>query len=96
MIELFGPEFLSDLDLANYQKLDGESKDEAKSLLRQMVGDMIEDFWYFTVSLARSLQQGENRLTATDAYWLGVLDEITGTSFHGMRAVVEKDPGVSS
>jgi len=86
-----GPEFLNDQDLTEFKRLNAESKEDAKAFLVPRVLEAMEDFWYFTVSLARNLQQGENRLSSTDAYWLGVLDEITGTSLQGMRAISEKE-----
>ena len=34
--------------------------------------------WFFFVSLCKFLQQGENYLTADEAYHLGLIDEIIG------------------
>jgi hypothetical protein len=32
----------------------------------------------FFVAVCHALQEGENELTATDAYWLGLVDEVVG------------------
>ena len=32
----------------------------------------------FFIALCHALQEGENELTATDAYWLGLVDEVIG------------------
>jgi hypothetical protein len=51
----------------------------------------IQDFWYFTLVLAELFLQGENRLTAIDAYWLGAIDEIQGDEEHyGLRSLIER------
>ncbi len=50
--------------------------------------------WHFLVSVCRALQQGENRLSAHDAYWLGVVDEVPGSNLHCIREVLEKQNDV--
>jgi len=35
-------------------------------------------FWSFFVALCHALQEGENELTPTDAFWLGLIDEVIG------------------
>jgi hypothetical protein len=37
-----------------------------------------QPLWSFFVALCHALQEGENELTATDAFWLGLIDEIVG------------------
>jgi len=34
--------------------------------------------WLFFVALCHALQEGENDLTALDAFWLGLIDEVVG------------------
>jgi hypothetical protein len=34
--------------------------------------------WSFLVALCHALQEGENELSALDAFWLGLLDEVLG------------------
>jgi hypothetical protein len=54
------------------------------------------EFWYFTVVLARFLQRGENPLEESEAYWLGICDEVVGTPLIGMRAVAEENLGAET
>jgi ATP-dependent protease ClpP protease subunit len=44
----------------------------------EKVGPELQPVWTFFVALCHSLQQGENELTAQDAYWLGLIDEVIG------------------
>jgi hypothetical protein len=34
--------------------------------------------------------EGENRLTPTDAYYIGIVDEVMGTKMTGRRTIVEQ------
>ena len=50
--------------------------------------------WFFCVSLCQALQEGENELTAVEAYWLGLVDEVLGESqLASMRLLVEAPAG---
>ncbi|MGD0650557.1 MAG: ATP-dependent Clp protease proteolytic subunit [Verrucomicrobiia bacterium] len=88
---LYGPDFLNDADLAAYEKLQNESKEKALGFLGEKTASILEQFWYFTVSASRCFMEGENRLSATDAYWLGAIDEVVGTSYYGVRKLIEKE-----
>lgn len=57
------------------------------------VGPPLEPMWSFFVALCHSVQQGENELTASDAYWLGLIDEVFGDEDSpGVRTVIENVP----
>ena len=91
LVNLWGPEFLTEKSLKTYNKLESESKPKAFKFLAAEVAVAVQDFWYLTLSLARSLLYGENSLPAWDAYWIGVIDEISGDSdCFGLRAMMEK------
>ncbi|MBI4906851.1 MAG: hypothetical protein HY820_24700 [Acidobacteria bacterium] len=48
--------------------------------------------WQFFIALCHSLQEGENPLSATDAYWLGLVDEVIGMpSLPNIRMLVEQE-----
>ena len=54
----------------------------------------LQPLWFFCVSLCQALQEGENELTAEEAYWLGLLDEVIGAGhIPNMRVLVESQPG---
>jgi ATP-dependent protease ClpP protease subunit len=46
----------------------------------EMVQPVLQPVWSFFVALCHALQEGENELTARDAYWLGLVDEVMGDS----------------
>jgi hypothetical protein len=45
-----------------------------------------------TRRVCKLLQQSENTLTATDAYWLGTVDEVLGSRLPCARELVENAP----
>ena|ERR1700693_684851 len=66
------------------------SSDEAKEIdsiadekertkkLSEKLAPVLEPLTSFFAALCHALQEGENELTATDAYWLGLIDEVVG------------------
>ena len=53
----------------------------------------MEPMWSFFVALCHALQEGENELTARDAYWLGLADEVMGEKgLPCMRMFAEYSP----
>jgi hypothetical protein len=44
----------------------------------------------YAITLSHNLFVGENRLTALDAYWLGIVDEIKGKKLPCERLVTEE------
>jgi hypothetical protein len=62
-------------------------------LLIEKVRPLLEPLWAFFVALCHALQEGENELTATDAFWLGLIDEVMGErSLTSLRLIVEYRP----
>jgi ATP-dependent protease ClpP protease subunit len=43
----------------------------------------------FFIAMCHALQEGENELTATDAYWLGLVDEVVGEDLWNLRLLYE-------
>jgi hypothetical protein len=79
------------LDSDQFQKFAEFSfanRDEEINWLYKEIGQELRSLWHFSVLLCRNLQSGENRLTAEDAYWLGIVDEVMGT-LPGERADAE-------
>jgi hypothetical protein len=53
----------------------------------------LRPIWSFFIALCHALQQGENSLTATDAYWLGLIDEVIGAKdLKAVRMISEFQP----
>lgn len=55
----------------------------------EAVRPILEPISAFFVALCHTLQEGENELTATDAYWLGIVDEVIGEPLPTTRWMAE-------
>jgi ATP-dependent protease ClpP protease subunit len=82
----FGPEFnqlcerwadlvLSEADNAELALLQDPERSERK---RAKVRPHFQPAWSFLVALCHALQEGENEISALDAFWLGLIDEVLG------------------
>ena len=63
--------------------------------ITDLLQPIIEPVWSFFNALCHALQEGENQLTAKDAYWLGLIDEVLGESdMSALRLIMEykEDP----
>jgi hypothetical protein len=69
-----------------YSDLKGDDSDK---FLIEHTKDTFRAVWHFLVSVCRALQQGENRLSPSEAYWLGLIDEVPGTKLANLREVFE-------
>jgi len=87
-LDSFGILFLKPDEIETYQQF-GNKPDEAKRWLRERAERIVDSMWYFVVSLCRLLQAGEYGLTATDAYWLGIVDEVIGERLPTLRLIAE-------
>lgn len=92
----FGKFFLSKADKEYYKTNTFKDDDERHEWLRAKVQPHIRPLWYFIVSLCRLLQEKENPLTARDAYWLGIVNEVMGSTLPCIRQVVENQPSTDS
>jgi ATP-dependent protease ClpP protease subunit len=61
-------------------EIDAAPEEERNQRLIKKVRPTLEPMWSFFVALCHALQEGENELTARDAYWLGLVDEVVGES----------------
>jgi hypothetical protein len=69
-----------------------DEKERSEKLVEK-VRPILQPIWSFFVALCHALQEGENELTAVDAYWLGLVDEVIGESnLWTMRDLVEVKP----
>lgn len=67
--------FLTDEDREELRTVPEEQR-KAKEF--EKLKPHFQPLWFFFVALCHALQEGENELTATDAYWLGLIDEVMG------------------
>jgi hypothetical protein len=69
-----------------------DDKERSEKLVAK-VRPILQPIWSFFVALCHALQEGENELTAIDAYWLGLVDEVVGeSSLWTMRDLAEVQP----
>lgn len=70
--------------------IDQTPESSRDKVLIQMKRPLLEPLWSFHVALCHTLQEGENELTAADAYWLGLIDEVMGVKkLSGFRQIAE-------
>lgn len=88
----WGPYFLSPEDR---QELDRtEDVDSRRVRMYDMVKPLLRPLWLFFVALCYALQDEDNVLSAEDAFWLGLIDEVIGGSvdLFPFRLLVENVP----
>lgn len=89
-IYTWGSPFLTDGEFVRYRKYkEAHNEKAAQKLLKEKAARTAEPCFRFVVALCRNLLKGENRLTASDAYWLGIVDEVVGTKLSGARMYAE-------
>lgn len=74
----FGKLVLPKEDVAAIDAIADQQAREEK--LVDAVRPILEPLWSFFIALCHALQDGENELTAHDAYWMGLVDEVVGDS----------------
>jgi Clp protease len=86
LLEVYGSLFLTPAQSAEFK---GKSKEEQKTYLQTHAAGKLEVLWYFIVSLCRLLQTKDYQLTPEEAYWMGVVDEVTGSGLQSDREMIE-------
>lgn len=66
-----------------------EADNKRAAWIEARVQPRLSSLWYFVVSLCRLLYEGENPLSAVDAYWVGLVDEVVGTDLPNLRVLME-------
>jgi ClpP protease-like protein len=90
-VKTLGKLFLQDAERQEFDQLPGD--DVAKlDWLKERVEKRLHPLWYFVVSFSRLLQTSDYALTPEDAYWLGLIDEVRGSSLPNLREMVENLP----
>lgn len=77
LVAQWGPFCLDQTQQKEYAAL---AADKREDWLNSKTGDNVQALWYFFVSICRFLQEGENGLSAENAYYLGLVDEVVGRS----------------
>src|SRR5258708_31841635 len=70
-----------------------EDTDKRQARKMEKIKPIRRPVWLFFVALCHSLQEGEHDLKATDACWLGLIDEVIGLAEPSpLRSFVEWQP----
>jgi hypothetical protein len=88
----WGSFFLSEADRVELESI--TEQDQRKERMYEKVKPLLRPLWLFFVALCYSLQDEDHELTATDAFWLGLIDEVIGGSpdLFPFRLLVENIP----
>lgn len=95
LVKDYGIVLLDAEELAEFKQR-GQDAPDTGVWLQAIVEPRMEEFWYFVICLCRRLQRGENRLSAKDAYWLGLVDEVLGAGLPCIRLVYERSAPMPS
>lgn len=92
----WGRFFLDQADIHELDKIT-DSIDHQKRL-DEILKPLLRPLWLFLVALCYELQNEENFLTAEDAFWLGLVDEVIGGSpdLFPFRRILEEKPDIST
>lgn len=81
------------LSKTDQEEIDRTSEPAKSGKLIRKVRPFFEPLWGFFVAFCHALQEGDNNLTATDAYWLGLIDEVMGArELPSLRTFGEYEP----
>jgi hypothetical protein len=89
------PLLLSESEFDLYMKA---KKDRTlEQFLPSTVAPLLVPLWQLASSISNRLVMGENPLSAVDAYWLGLVQEVVGSELPCLRHIAEapKEPPVS-
>ncbi|MBL9177761.1 MAG: ATP-dependent Clp protease proteolytic subunit [Verrucomicrobiaceae bacterium] len=90
-VSQYGVMFLKP-DEAQYYQSTTFNDDAAKAeWLMQTAGPRLRQLWYFSVSVARLLQEEDFEFGAHDAYWLGLVDEVIGENLPSLRLFMQSN-----
>ncbi len=80
---------------ADVKEIEGvEDEQERTQKLNEKLSPILQPLSAFFAAFCHALREGENELTSTDAYWLGLIDEVIGdNSLLCLRHFEENPPG---
>jgi ATP-dependent protease ClpP protease subunit len=88
-VRQYGVMFLKPDETQHYQTA-AFNDDAAKAQwLMDVAGPRIRQLWYFSVSVARLLQEEDFEFGSNDAYWLGLVDEVIGENLPSLRLLIQ-------
>lgn len=86
----YGNFVLTEADSKEIEEAPEANRDD---MMIKKVQPHLRPLWAFFVAFCHALQEGENDLTATDAFWLGLIDEVMGMKgLPSIRLILEHEP----
>gem|GEM_PF-2572725 len=76
----------------DYQRAASVNKEELPKWAMERISGRCFSLWFLFVFFCRQLQTGDFPMTATEAYWLGLVDEVIGLDLASPRILVENAP----
>jgi len=81
-------------DLQKVESPDPLTPEERASQAVERISTRCFLMWFLFVFFCRQLQTGDFPMTATEAYWLGLIDEVIGLDLPSPRVLVENAPDI--
>jgi hypothetical protein len=76
----------------DYNKAALINESERPMWITERINGRCFSLWFLFVFFCRQLQTGDFPMTATEAYWLGLIDEVIGLDLPSPRILVENAP----
>ena len=89
LVSQYGKLFLLPAENMTFNQTAWATEDERINWLKQTTLPRIRELWYFSVSLARLLQEKDFEFDAYDAYWLGLVNEVVGANLPCVRLFLD-------
>jgi hypothetical protein len=87
LAESFGKDFLSEKESLRYAELQKMDPLKAKTYLTDKALPYSLGLWCFALTLCHRLFFGGHTLSAMDAYWLGLVDEVIDEAHEGNKMI---------
>jgi ATP-dependent protease ClpP protease subunit len=92
LLMLWGKDLIEARDVAEWETIAREPEEDQASWIIDRLGVRCLRIWFLFVFFCRQLQTGDFLMTATEAYWLGLIDEVIGLDLPSPRILVENAP----
>ena len=76
LVSISGQYFLSERERATYKQLGGIKRKDADQFLCFTTGPRLACLWCYTMAICRQLLIKDIYISASDAYWLGLVDDV--------------------
>lgn len=88
LVTVYGTTFLAGHEQTNPLMNNAPDDKQRLEWIRITTWPRLQALWYFCVSLSRLLQDDDYWLSAYDAYWLGLVDEVIGSGLPNLRELL--------